>query len=641
MKVCPKCNEKHNKRGSYCNKTIIKKCLNCENKLETSCNPKEKKMCSARCGSIYASKKAAQKKIIEDSTCKMCGKKFSFRKLPKDGVIGCSPRCRFQLRNGPEKCAYCKKEFMPKFKGAKVCSLKCSGKIAQREESREKRKKTNLEKYGAENPFASKEIKEKIKADNFERHGVEYTAQLESTKKKIEETNMKKFGTKTPLQNKDILKKMQETNMERYNHHCSLYNPEVRKKTFATNDERYGANTPFESPIIQAKIKESFTNIYGVDNPFKSKEIQEKIKEIMNEKYDSDNYSNSKAAEEEYLRRVEKILSLFEQGKSEHEIAEEMNCEYITVRRVLLKHNLVKANNISEINKKWKHLIKSALGIDFEFEGSIFTNKRLKVDLFNSDLKIAIDINPTVTHSTQLTPYTAKLSKKTTPINYHRDRGMNAENNGWELIQIFDWDNEEDILELLRARFYNKKIYARKCLVREISIKESKEFLNENHRQKAKSNSSIQYGLFYREELVQVMTFSKERFSREKKEDSYELLRLASKKRITVVGGASKLLKAFINSEYKPLEIKSFVDFAKGSGKSYVKMGMEFSGFANMNALYSSIHGKEAYKVTEVTNKFKDEYQKLGMSQQEYMNSKGFYRITDAGNKVFTWKREI
>lgn len=638
MKTCPKCNEKHNNRGSYCNKTITKECLNCKKNIETSCNPKEKKLCSAKCGSEYASKKAAEKKGVP-TPCKMCGKEFPLKQVPKDGVIGCSPRCRFQLRNGPETCDYCKKEFMPKFKGAKVCSLRCSGKLSQKEDSKEKRKKTNLKRYGAENPFASEEIKEKIKSDIFEKHGVEYTAQLDSTKKKIEETNMKRYGVKAPLQNKDILEKLQKTNVERYGNPCSLYNPEVRKKTIATNNERYGADTPFESAIIQAKIKESFTNIYGVDNPFKSKEIQEKIKEIMNEKYDSDNYSSSKAAEEEYLKRVEKILSLFEQGKSEHEIAEEMNCEYITVRRVLLRHNLVKANNISEINKKWKHLIKSALGIEFEFEGSIFTNKRLRADLFNPELKIAIDINPTATHSTQLTPYTAKFSKKTTPVNYHRDRGINAEENGWELIQIFDWDNEEDILELLRARFYNKKIYARKCIVKEISLEDSKDFLNNNHRQKAKSNSSIQYGLFHEDELVQAMTFSKERFSREKKEDSYELLRLASKKGLTVVGGASKLLKAFINSNYNPKEIKSFVDFSKGSGKSYEKMGMKFSGFANMNALYSSIHEKEAYKVTEVTNKFKKEYQKLGMSQQEYMNSKGFYRITDAGNKVYTWKR--
>lgn len=282
------------------------------------------------------------------------------------------------------------------------------------------------------------------------------------------------------------------------------------------------------------------------------------------------------------------------------------------------------------INKYWAHTIKKKLNIEFKHEGKIFTNKRMSVDLYNDEFKIAIEINPTITHSTQVTPFP---NRNTTPVKYHKDRSIDANDNGWDLIQIFDWDNEEDILELLKSKFkMNNKIYARKCIVKEVTSVESKTFLNENHRQEGKVNSSIQYGLYYEEELIQIMSFS-----REKLKGNYELLRLASKKGTTVVGGASKLFSAFINSNYNPNSIKTLADLYKDSGKSYEKLGMEYEGFASFNAFYSSVYTNEAYKVAEITNKYKSEYSKLGLTQKEYMNSKGFYRINDAGHKIYRW----
>lgn len=40
---------------------------------------------------------------------------------------------------------------------------------------------------------------------------------------------------------------------------------------------------------------------------------------------------------------------------------------------------------------------------------------------------------------------------------------------------------------------------------------------------------------------------------------------------------------------------------------------------------------------TEVTNKLKNDYQKIGQTQKEYMNSLSFYRINDAGHKIYRW----
>lgn len=597
-KECPICKEKHNRAGIYCNRTQAKVCLVCGNTFKTVCSPRAKTLCSTGCTSIYANQKRAERKLSEPkvfSTCDFCKKEFEVKSKLK--VNGCSPVCRYKLTNGPKNCSYCGKEFYPSHKTAKVCSFECSGKSGQTEEAKEKRADTNLKRYGVDNPFKSESIKEKIKDSNLERFGVENPLQNKEVRDKAKSTLMKKYGTINPRwENEGVRLKAESTNMEKYGVKYTISNPEVRTKAINTFMENYGANSPFSSPTIQDKIKKTNLERYGAENPFKSEIIKEKIKAVNLEKH-------------------------------------------TTEKRALLKENLVVSNSITQINKYWSHLIEKELNIKFEHEGKIFSNKRMSVDLYNEEYKLAIDINPTITHSTQKTP----IPKRTpTTVMYHHQRALDAQKNGWELIQIFDWDNEEDILELLRSKLgQNKRIYARKCVVKEISHKESKEFLNANHRQQGKANSSIQYGLFYEDELVQVMTFSKERFSRKNKESSYELLRLTSKRGLTVVGGASKLLKAFQNSNYYPIEIKTFADFSKGTGESYIKMGMSYEGFANMNAYYSSITTNEAYKTTEITNKYKREYEALNQTQKEFMNNRGFYRINDAGHKIFKWKRTM
>ena len=65
------------------------------------------------------------------------------------------------------------------------------------------------------------------------------------------------------------------------------------------------------------------------------------------------------------------------------------------------------------------------------------------------------------------------------------------------------------ILHILGVSNYERKIFARKCYIHEISKEEKKNFLNEFHIQ-GNDNSNISLGLFEKEtkNLVAVMTFS-------------------------------------------------------------------------------------------------------------------------------------
>ena len=80
---------------------------------------------------------------------------------------------------------------------------------------KEKRKKTNLERYGVENCYQSEKVKQKIKKDCLEKYGVEYHTQRKDTKKKIDESTIKSQGAKRYLQTEKGQKQYKETCLEK------------------------------------------------------------------------------------------------------------------------------------------------------------------------------------------------------------------------------------------------------------------------------------------------------------------------------------------------------------------------------------------------------------------------------------------
>ena len=90
----------------------------------------------------------------------------------------------------------------------------------------------------------------------------------------------------------------------------------------------------------------------------------------------------------------------------------------------------------------------------------------------------------------------------------------------------------------------NNKIYARNCIIQQIKESEAKEFLLNNHKQKF-ARAKIYYGLFFNNELIQLMSFGNPRFN---KDYQWEIIRDCSKKNHQVIGGVSKLWKHFLEN---------------------------------------------------------------------------------------------
>jgi len=137
----------------------------------------------------------------------------------------------------------------------------------------------------------------------------------------------------------------------------------------------------------------------------------------------------------------------------------------------------------------------------------------------------------------------------------------------------------ELIRNRLLARFGKGEVlFARKCSVREIDTIAARDFLEENHLL-GYSRAKYKYGLFNRDTLVAVATFSASRpMMREQGlVDSYEWVRYASSGPLRITGGMGKLLNYFVKRE-QPQEVMSYADAEWSEGGAYLSLGFGIAG---------------------------------------------------------------
>ena len=148
------------------------------------------------------------------------------------------------------------------------------------------------------------------------------------------------------------------------------------------------------------------------------------------------------------------------------------------------------------------------------------------------------------------------------------------------------------------------KIYARKTTTKQIDDKIADDFIEQHHRQglPVHGNWRRNIGCFYGDTLVGVVTFSVPRTKAKKREYQYELVRMVFPKDVTVVGGASKMIKTFI-TQVKPRNFFTYQTTSGDNSRVY-----EFSGMTlrqkgksktvlvkNGHTYESAVQSKEKY----------------------------------------------
>ena len=553
-----------------------------------------------------------------------------------------------ELKEYNDYCPVCgnKIDLIERFKT--TCSRECSYKNP---EMLERRKKTCLEKYGVEYAVQAEIVKQHIKESNIKKYGVECSWQAESVKNKRNETMMKKYGVTIPLKSDKFKEKVKNTLMKKHGVTHQMYLQETKDKIKATNLEKYGVENVFQSEEFKEKIKQTNLEKYGVQYPSQSEELRRKRVETYIEHYGVDHPFRNKE-----INKKHRDICVSNYRISHYDnfliMAEKSNVEILTPYEKHLTADLIEykckecGNIFSDIysastNDRGRiycpECVKRGLSIEetniYNFICNIIGNNNVlrnvrnildsgkELDIYIPSKNLAIEYNGVYWHS--------NLFRNKT---YHIEKTLECKEKGIRLIHVFenDWRNKQEIVKSIISSalgFYKEKIYARNCEIRKLKFKECINFLNENHIQ-GYYNSSINYGLFYNNELVSCIGMGNSRF----KIGEFELIRFCNKLNTKVLGSLSKLIK---HSRIKNLI--SYVDLSYFDGSGYESVGFKLIKRSRPGYFYVKNNQKceilsrnqcQKHKLSKLLGDMFDPE----LTETENMIANGYLKIYDCGN---------
>ena len=326
--------------------------------------------------------------------------------------------------------------------------------------------------------------------------------------------------------------------------------------------------------------------------------------------------------------------------KLEHEIPS-------VITDVEFRKTLTELLEINEVSTSfWNKEEKQPVTVTsiYEFIKSIYSDK---IELKDNDVIYLPDKKLGIRYCQDYfasTAYKAKTFSQSLTEKYNKQ--------GDRLITIYEYEwSDEDLRNRLKEMLYDTvradkiAVYARKTEVKPLEKGTAEEFCNRYHLQ-GWAPATINYGCFDKKsgELLGVMTFGKPRFNHSY---DYEIVRLCWKYGYTVIGGAAKLMKHFIE-DYKPNSILTYADITKFTGGIYSRIGFKPIEVTSPNYVWVRHHKKpnksgnpSGYTLEiDILKRYQAQKKKLINSgygddidtEIEIMQGHEFVKVSDCGN---------
>lgn len=274
---------------------------------------------------------------------------------------------------------------------------------------------------------------------------------------------------------------------------------------------------------------------------------------------------------------------------------------------------------------------------------SIIAPKEL--DIYVPETKLAIEYCGEYWHGAREAKYEAASRTR------HIEKHAACEALGIRLLTIYEseWLNRpRAIKRLIRNALGKSKgsAMARKCELRQVGPSEAKSFFDRNHIQGG-GGTGRHYGLFYGKHLVACMRFTEGSNDRGPDADrQWTLSRYATS--ISVPGGASRLLKAFVD-DIHPETIKSFSDNRWFDGAMYEQLGFVLE--ETLPPDYRVYHQrlglmlKTSWQRSKIADRIRDlksaetyDHRSDPRSEREMTYLLGGIRLYDCGKKRWVWR---
>lgn len=435
---------------------------------------------------------------------------------------------------------------------------------------------------------------------------------------------------------------------------CKVCNTEfeVRKKdprTMCSDECRLEWSSRSENKIrLGESIKEGVIKKYGVEHVWKVKEIHQKTMINRDKKLSIERQKNT--VRKKHLVNLIKNLSdnnllmLDEYTTNKNgntSISYNFSC---TTCGKNFGSTLLGSGIIPKCPKCFTNTKNNSLELfitDFLDKKNIkyITNTRKiiskELDIFIPSHNLAIELNGMYWHG--------ELNGK--DRNYHLNKTKECYEQGIRLLHIFD-EEIETKPQIVLSKLSNilglisNKVYARNCIIKEVDNKTKKEFLINNHIQ-GDTKDKIRLGLYYKDELVSLITFASRKITKGK--STWEITRFVSKIGYQVVGGFSKLFKYFVkNYDYE--RIVTFADLRWSSYNHletlYNKTGFTYESHTSPSYWYffKSRNNKKYHRFTFRKDLLVKEGFDPNKTEWEIMQERGFDRIWDCGNIKFVYE---
>lgn len=486
------------------------------------------------------------------------------------------------------------------------------------EAAKEARRKTNLNKFGFENPFQNEEVKESIRQTFLESYGVDHPMKNPEHKSRVESTNLKKYGAKTALLSSDFRQKADETNLQKYGTIIPQQSDLVKERICKTNLEKYGVEHFYQSDKFKASAKETNLERYGYSNPMLNSEVKKKAVDnrIKNNSTEISRKLNSPGAHKLIFG-----IPAFEVAKR-NKIPYNTFNQWLNRRGELLTKEALRAylDGYKSNETSIELILSEALDLsrhNKKFDKKLYPELNYKPDFKITD-KVAVNVDGLYWHSEKF-----KNNK------YHFKMRKDFEDLGLQLLQ-FREDEVLNKLEIVKSVLSAKsdklsdRLFARKLKTIEVSNDAAKSFLNETHLKGHLDAKHI--GLADGDELVMVMSYKV--YS-----SALKIERLSCRLNTVVTGGFSKLLKFLERKLTNTINsVEYWVDLRYGTGNFLNNLGFvmerETLGF-EWTDTYSTYN---RLRCTANNNG-------NGKTEAESAAELGWTKIYDAGQRLY--KKEL
>lgn len=264
-RICGKTFEDNIHNTAVCNNCRTAVCVVCGKSFRRE-YPFTQETCSTKCGGILRKQRGSNKgsKTVIcniERICCICG----------DSFIAKSSRRQICYRKHYHRCPVCGKDVLTTsiHDIDKCCSKECSRIKASKtyqstisklgyspcnsESANEKRRQTNIQRYGVDNIFKSKQFIESIPDRLFQKYGTTNINDIPGVKDKKHTTCMQKYGVEHPCQSDVVKQKIKQTVKSRYGDSVYFRTSDYKHKSTNTNLQKYGVAIPMQNRDVHLR----------------------------------------------------------------------------------------------------------------------------------------------------------------------------------------------------------------------------------------------------------------------------------------------------------------------------------------------------------------------------------------------------